>query len=182
VGAERTAIAWHASRAAGAPWDGRLVDGVQLPAEGRDFFTWDNVLEQQPNRGWRRWGTDRLVSLLLDVLARYRAGHPGVPRVGIGDLSRPHGGFFGAVYGGLGHMSHQNGLDADVLYPRADGRERRAYAPRLVDRALAQDLVDAFVAAGARQVYVGLNVGLRGPGGVVSPLVHHDDHLHVRIG
>jgi murein endopeptidase len=103
------------------------------------------------------------------------------PRVGIADLSRPHGGTFGARFGGLGHASHQNGLDADVLYPRTDRRELRAYAPRLVDRALAQDLVDRFVAAGARYVFVGPRFGLRGRRGVVQQLVHHDDHLHVRI-
>jgi murein endopeptidase len=79
-------------------------------------------------------------------------------------------------------MSHQNGLDADVYYPRVDGLERRAYAPALVDRALAQQLVDRFVAAGARTVYVGPSLQLKGPRKVVVPLVHHDDHLHVRLG
>jgi murein endopeptidase len=99
----------------------------------------------------------------------------------VSDLSRPHGGGFGRRYGGLGHASHQNGLDADVLYPRRDGLERRAYAPHLVDRRLAQDLVDRFVKAGARYVFVGPRVGLRGRRGVVMRLVHHDDHLHVRL-
>ena len=68
----------------------------------------------------------------------YRAAHPSAPRVGVADLSRPHGGRFGRNFGGLGHASHQNGLDVDILYPRLDGLERRAWAPRLVDeRALA---------------------------------------------
>jgi murein endopeptidase len=154
---------------------------VLLPTEGADFWTWDPVRKARPNRQWRRWGTDRLVSFLLDVIATYRARQPDAPRVGIGDLSRPRGGFFGAIYGGLGHMSHQNGLDVDVYYPRRDRRERRPYAPELVDRALAQDLVDAFVAAGARKIYVGPNLPLGGPAKIVEPLVHHDDHLHVRI-
>jgi hypothetical protein len=30
-------------------------------------------------------------------------------------------------------------------------------------------------------IYVGPNTGLRGPPGVVQPLVNHDNHLHVRI-
>mgnify|MGYP001029202985 CR=1 FL=1 len=67
-------------------------------------------------------------------------------RVGIGDLSRPTGGSFGARFGGLGHLSHQNGLDVDVYYPRLE----RAMAPpdgvAQVDRGLAQDLVNRFVA------------------------------------
>jgi hypothetical protein len=50
-----------------------------------------------------------------------------------------------------------------------------------VDRVLAQDLVDRFVAAGAQYVFVGYRVGLRGPRRVVQAIPHHDDHLHVRL-
>jgi murein endopeptidase len=176
-----TQIAWRESTASGLWWAGRLRSGVQLPAESYDWFTWDPVLKRSPNRGWRRWGTDRLVRTVVDVLTEYRLANPFAPRVGIGDLSRPHGGDFGARFGGLGHASHQNGLDVDVYYPRLDGRERRAFTPAQVDRVLAQELVDRFVAAGARTVYTGPSLGLRGPRRVVVPLVHHDDHLHVRL-
>ena len=72
---------------------------------------------------------------LLDVIEQYRLENALAPRVGIGDLSRRHGGDFGVRFGGLGHGSHQNGLDADVYYPRVDGLERRAYRPSQVDRA-----------------------------------------------
>jgi murein endopeptidase len=174
-------IEWRESRAIGKPYAGRLVDGVQLPAEGRDFWTYDWGLRASPNRPWRRWGTDRLVETLLAVIGEHRAANPGAPRVGIADLSRPQGGRFGRNFGGLGHASHQNGLDVDVLYPRRDGLERRPWAPRLVDEALAQDLVDRFVAAGATKVFTGWSLDLRGPRKVVAKLVHHDDHLHVRI-
>jgi murein endopeptidase len=167
--------------ALGHPWDGRLEHGVQLPAAGADFVTWDPVLHRSPNREWRRWGTAELVAVLERVTREFRAAHPGVLPVLIGDLSRPHGGSFGRVYGGLGHASHQNGLDADVYYPREDGLERRAYTPSQVDRALAQDLVDRFVAAGARTIYVGPSLRLEGPRKVVEPLAHHDDHMHVRL-
>ena len=47
----------------------------------------------------------------------------------VGDLSRPRGGEFGRRFGALGHSSHQNGLDADVYYPR---RDRRPAPPRTV--------------------------------------------------
>ena len=174
-------IAWRHSTAEGLWWAGRLRQGVQLPAEGSDWFTWDPVRKQRPNRGWRRWGTDRLLRTVLAVIAEYRLAHPEAPRVGIGDLSRRHGGSFGVQYGGLGHMSHQNGLDADVYYPRKDGMERRAYKPSQVDRALAQDLVDRFTAAGARTIYVGPALRLHGKRGVVEPRIYHDDHLHVRL-
>jgi murein endopeptidase len=118
---------------------------------------------------------------VLDVLAEYRGADPDAPRVGVADLSRRHGGRFGRNFGGLGHSSHQNGLDVDILYPREDGRELRAWAPRLVDEVRAQDLVDRFVAAGATQIYTGWSLDLRGPRRIVTRLTHHDDHLHVRI-
>jgi len=180
-GSSELTIAWRDSTPVGLWWAGRLRRGVQLPAEGIDWFTWDPVLKRSPNREWRRWGTDRLVHTILDVLAAYRLANPFAPRVGIGDLSRRHGGDFGARFGGLGHASHQNGLDVDVYYPRTDGLERRAYLPSQVDRALSQQLVDRFVAAGARTVYTGPSLRLHGPRKVVAALVHHDDHLHVRL-
>ncbi len=174
-------IQWRVSRSVGLPYDGRLANGVRLPPEGRLFFTWDPVRKRRPNRSWRRFGSDRLVRLTLNVLAGYRRAHPRAPRVGIGDLSRPQGGDFGARFGGLGHASHQNGLDIDVYYPRRDGRERAPAAVRQIHRLLAQDLVDRFLAAGARLVFVGPNTGLTGPRRRVYALVHHDNHLHVRI-
>ena len=175
------AIAQRHSIPVGLWWAGKLRRGVQLPAEGPDWFTWDPVLRRSPDRGWRRWGTDRLVRTLLGVIEQYRLENALAPRVGIGDLSRTHGGDFGARFGGLGHASHQNGLDADVYYPRNDGLERRALRPSQVDQLLAQDLLDRFVAAGARVVYVGPSLDLGGPRKVVVPLVHHDDHMHVRL-
>jgi murein endopeptidase len=169
------------SRAVGKPWDGRLVHGVQLPASGPGFLSYDDLLDRLPDRGWRRWGTDELVGMLEQVAAGYASAHPSASPVLIADLSRPHGGPFGKRYGGLGHASHQNGLDADVYYPRKDRRLTKARRPAQVNRRLAQDLVDRLVAAGAEKVFVGPHLRLRGARGVVSKLVYHDDHLHVRI-
>jgi murein endopeptidase len=174
-------IRWRRSRALGLPFAGRLVRGVRLPSEGRDFFTWDPIRKRSPNRAWRRHGTDRLVRLVLRVLREHRRANPGAPRVGVGDLSRPRGGDFGRRFGGIGHASHQNGLDVDLYYPRRDRRERRPKHVSHIDRRLAQDLVDRFVRAGAVYVFVGPATGLREPRAVVQPLVNHDDHLHARI-
>ena len=118
------------SIAAGVPWHGRLEHGVQLPEAGTDFITWDPILRISPNRDWRRWGTDALIVLLDRVTREFREAHPDVPPILIADLSRPQGGPFGPRYGGLGHGSHQNGLDADVMYPRRDGRRWRPGARR----------------------------------------------------
>jgi murein endopeptidase len=178
---EWPAIQWRQSRALGLPDAGRLVRGVQLPAERETFFTWDPLRHTSPNRGWRRYGTDRLVRVVLHVLREYAQAHPLAPRVGVGDLSRPHGGDFGPRFGLPGHVSHENGLDVDVYYPRLDGLERAPKRPSQIDRRRAQTLVDLFVRAGADVVFVGPNTGLRGRSGVVQELAHHDNHLHVRL-
>ncbi|MEX1141387.1 MAG: penicillin-insensitive murein endopeptidase [Thermoleophilaceae bacterium] len=174
-------VRWRSSRALGEPFAGRLLHGVRLPYAGRDFVTWDPIHRTTPNRHWRRWGTRRLLRVILRVAREHRAANPDAPRLTIGDLSRPRGGDFGPRFGGLGHASHQNGLDVDIYYPRLD---RREIAPRRVDRidlALAQDLVTRFVRAGARYVFVGPATPLTGPPRRVQTLVHHDDHMHVRL-
>jgi murein endopeptidase len=174
-------IRWRSSRALASPSSGRLVAGVRLPAEGEHFFTWDPKNHRSPSPSWRRYGTDGLVRITLRVIAGYANAHRNAPRVGIGDLSRPYGGDFGPRFGGPGHVSHQNGLDVDVYYPRKDGRERPPKGASQVNRPLAQDLVDRFVAAGAERIFVGPHVDLTGPPRVVQVLAHHDNHLHVRI-
>jgi murein endopeptidase len=186
----QASIAWRESRALGSTGAGRLERGVRLPREGIHFFTWDPVRWQAPNRPARRHGTDRLVRTLLRVAKAYAAAYPRAPRLAVGDLSRPNGGSFDARFGGLGefgrpgrrgHVSHQNGLDVDVYYPRRDGRERAPDRLSDIDLELAQDLVDRFVAAGAEFVFVGPRTGLTGPAGIVQPLERHDDHMHVRL-
>jgi murein endopeptidase len=175
-------VRWRDSVAVGSPEAGRLERGVRLPAAGPAHFTWDPVLKRRPNRDWRRWGTDDLVRTTLRVLREFERRHPRAPPVGVGDLSLPRGGPFGPdVGGGIGHATHQNGLDVDVYYPRRDRRLRPPRGPAQVDLALAQELVDLFVAAGAQTIYVGPSLPLRGPAAVVTPLVNHDNHLHVRI-
>jgi murein endopeptidase len=174
-------IAWHHSTAIGSPAAGRLEGGVRLPASGPSFFTWDPVKRRSPNRAWRRWGTGRLVRVVLKVAREYRAAHPRAARMAVGDLSRPHGGDFGPRFGYIGHASHQNGLDVDVYYPRADGRERAPRYASQIDRELSQELVDRFVEEGAVAVFVGPNTDLTGPPGTVMALANHDNHLHVRI-
>ncbi|MGH2980927.1 MAG: penicillin-insensitive murein endopeptidase, partial [Solirubrobacterales bacterium] len=179
--AEAPRIAWRRSIAVGTVSSGRLVRGVKLPASGRHHFTWDPILERSPDRRWRRWGTDFVLRKLLKVIREFRRSNAEAPRVTVGDLSRPRGGDFGPRFGLPGHMSHQNGLDVDVYYPRLDRAELWPEHPRQIDRPLAQDLVDRFVAAGAEYVFVGPATGLHGPPGIVQALTNHDDHMHVRF-
>jgi murein endopeptidase len=175
------ALHWHRSRSIGLPYAGRLVHGVQLPARGFGFVTWDPALRREPSRAWRRWGSDRLVEIVLNVMRRYHRAHPASPPVLIGDLSRPHGGEFGRRFGALGHASHQNGLDVDVYYPRRDHALRPPTSPEQLDRRRSQELLDRFLRAGATRIFVGPNTHLRGPRRIVSVLQYHDNHMHVRI-
>ena len=110
------------------------------------------------------------------MIDAYRLAHPDAPRVVVGDISLKGGGPMTDE-----HVSHQNGLDVDVYYPRADGTLRAPTSPDQIDRALSQDLVDRFVAAGAQMIFVGFSTGLHGPSGVVIPYPNHDNHMHVRF-
>jgi len=171
------------SRAVGRPNGGRLLNGAMLPDEGRDFLSWDPILNRLPNRRWRRFATQGLLDVLRRALRDYRRANPEAPRVLIGDLSLPRGGPFGREYGGLGHASHQNGLDVDLLYPRRDGRLGKPWKVSEVHRRLAQELVDAFVAQPeVRFAFVGLDVGVEGPPRIVQQVPLHNDHVHIRIG
>jgi murein endopeptidase len=182
VPCQTASIGWRDSLPRGKPFrKGRLVRGVQLPAEGDFFFTWDFPLALAPNLGWRRWGADGTIRTVLTVLCEFRLAHPDAPRVGVADIARTRGGEFGPRFGGEGHASHQNGLDADILYPRLDRLEEAATHPVQVDQVLGQELVDRFVAVGAKFVFVGPHLRLSGPKPVVHALAGHDDHLHVRF-
>ncbi len=173
-------VPWRISTSTGRPVRGRLENGILLPPEGAAYGTWDPGLKSSPSREFRRWGSDRLLRATLCVLKEDRTEHPNEPRVLIGDIALEGGGDFGPEYGGLGHASHQNGLDVDVYYPRNDGLEMASYDVSQMNRVRSQDLVNRFVAAGAEKIFVGPHTGLIGPPGIVQVIAHHDDHLHVR--
>ena len=169
-------IAWHHGVSTGLPWAGSLADGTQLPLEGPDWVTWNPVTDSSPNAPKRLYGTEHTIRAIVSVAAAYRAAHPDAPRLVIGDISREGGGPMTDE-----HVSHQNGLDVDIYFPRLDHKLDAPVARDQIDRRLSQDLVDRFVAAGARMIFVGYGTGLRGPSGVVIPYAGHDYHMHVRF-
>jgi len=168
-------IVWRRARSHGLPYAGSLSSGTQLPVEGRDWVTWNPVGDRVPNAPHRLYGHERTIRRVIAVLAAFRAANPDAPRVVVGDLSFRGGGPMEQ------HVSHQNGLDVDVYYPRLDGLLRAPRSRHQVDGRLAQELVDRFVAAGARFVFVGYSTGLRGSSKVVVPYPNHEDHMHVRF-
>jgi hypothetical protein len=172
---ELATIRWHRATSVGLPFGGRLEHGTQLPVEGTDWVTWNPVTDRSPNLPERLYGNERTIRTVVSVIAAYRAAHPRAPRVVVGDISRRGGGVMDE------HVSHQNGLDVDVYYPRRDGHLSAPIATSQIDHALAQDLLDRFVAAGAQVVFVGFSAGLSGQSGVVVPYPNHENHMHVRF-
>jgi hypothetical protein len=169
------AVEWHTATSVGLWYAGHLVDGTQLPVEGLDWVTWNPNTDSTPNLPQRLYGNERTIRAILSVLSRYREAHPNAPQVVVGDISLRGGGRMDQ------HVSHQNGLDVDIYYPRLDRRLGAPISTRQVDRYLAQQLLDGFLAAGAKVVFVGYSTGLRGPSGVVVPYPNHENHMHVRF-
>ena len=111
---ELATVQWHRATSVGLPYSGRLVDGTQLPVEGPDWVTWNPVTDSAPNLPDRLYGNEHTIRTIISVIAAYRAAHPHAPRVVVGDISFRDGGRMDE------HVSHQNGLDVDVYYPRLD--------------------------------------------------------------
>jgi len=168
-------IHWHRATSHGLPYAGSLTAGTQLPVEGADWVTWNPIEDSVPNLPHRLYGNEHTIRAIVSVVAAYRAANPDAPRVVVGDISFRGGGPMEQ------HRSHQNGLDVDVYYPRLDRWLRAPRTTDQVDRGLAQDLLDRFVAAGAEKVFVGYSTGLHGPIGVVVPYPNHENHMHVRF-
>jgi murein endopeptidase len=168
-------IAWHHAWSLGLPYGGSLVNGTQLPVKGPDWVTWNPITDSRPNLPYRVYGNEHTIRTIVSVTHAYRAAHPHAPRVVIGDISREGGGRMDD------HLSHQNGLDVDVYFPRHDRTLRAPTATAQIDHPLAQDLLDRFVAAGAQKIFVGSSSGFHGPADVVMPWPGHDYHMHVRF-
>jgi hypothetical protein len=168
-------IEWRNATSRGVWWSGSLIDGTQLPVEGPDWVTWNPITDTVPNAPRRLYGNERTIRTIVGVIEAYRAANARAPRVVVGDISLEGGGPMDA------HVSHQNGLDVDIYYPRLDRALRAPRSSSAVDRRLAQDLLDRFIAAGAGKVFVGFSTGLHGPATVVIPYPNHENHMHVRF-
>jgi hypothetical protein len=172
---EAPRIAWHTATSIGLPYAGHLENGTQLPVEGLDWVTWNPNTDSRPNLPGRLYGHEHTIRTIIKVLARYRRAHPSAPRVVVGDISLHSGGVMDQ------HVSHENGLDVDVYYPRRDRWLQAPTSTAQIDRRLSQDLLDGFVAAGASKIFVGYATDLGGPRDIVTPYPNHENHMHVRF-
>ncbi|HVV88506.1 MAG TPA: penicillin-insensitive murein endopeptidase, partial [Kofleriaceae bacterium] len=183
----------------GKPWRGRLRGGVRLPP-GKGYFI---------RRPLRSWGTPETVAAVTDVLRSFRATHPELHTLAIGDLSQ-HGG--GRI---TEHRSHQSGRDVDIglCYTKVPAGYPEHFAVATadnLDRAATWDLLTSFAkraddpdgvevifldfhlqgllyewakAKGVDERYLDRLFQYPEPGGtgLVRHVAHHDDHMHVRF-
>jgi len=177
----------------GRPSDGRLVNGVQIPASA-DYD------RRYPGSAW---GTSFAVRHLVDILHRWReeSDYDGLLRLGA--MSRQRGRRI------TGHRSHQSGRDLDIRLPlRAGLPDKTTPTPRRVDWAAVHALVQAFAASGAvTQIFLDYQLqkrlykvareagadrrtlrrliqfprGSAATRGLVRHSPGHDIHLHVRF-
>ena len=165
----------------GAPHDGRLERGVQLPSSELYDVAYGPVA----------YGSAHTIALIVRALGQFRhdTRYPG--RVVIGAISKLEGGPFEP------HRSHQSGRDVDVHLPHRNGRSKVESA-RDVDWVATWALIRAFVATQQVEVVFldqELHAFLRNAGeatgaspkqvqAIMKHVAHvpgHRKHLHVRI-
>jgi hypothetical protein len=139
---------------------------VPLPASGPGFYSYT-----APEK---RFGLAETIRALQAIGAAWAKAHPSGPRIAIGDISRQGGGQFPP------HSSHRNGRDVDLRPVRGDGKEAPVnYKDPNYSRALTQELVNLIRVNGVLVVELAFFNDPQVTG--VKPLVHHEDHLHVRF-
>ncbi len=163
------------SRPVGPPNNGRIEGALNLPDSGsgyRHYLGTDRVDTDD-------WGTLTILGC-VEAVGREMA-RQGVD-IGVGDLSLREGGAFPP------HVSHQNGLDADLRYVRRDRQHRPLdlrFQPDEYDLEATQAVFETFFRLCDVQV---IFVDIDRIGFVVSGqedrLVHvsgHANHYHVRV-
>jgi hypothetical protein len=55
-------IEWHHATSVGLPYEGRLIDGTQLPVEGPNWVTWNPVTDSVPNAPHRLYGNEHTIA------------------------------------------------------------------------------------------------------------------------
>ena len=121
-----------------------------FPSRAPTGSTWNPNTDSVPNLPHRLYGNERTIRTIVSVDRRLPRRAPDAPRVVVGDISLRGGGRMDQ------HVSHQNGLDVDVVLPAARPAPERPDRDQPDRPRLAQDLLDRFVAAGAQIVFVGV--------------------------
>lgn len=96
------------NEAVGSYTNGSLIDGDCLPQEGEGYMQ----LYRETNH---IWATSPMLTMLTKTAAEIDQRFPGKDRLQIEEMSAKNGGEVD------GHGSHENGLDVDLQYYKADG-------------------------------------------------------------
>ncbi len=107
---------------------GRLEYATTLPLDGPGFTRRDRSSSHPA------YGTDLMVSLIKEAAKVTEATYPGRPPISVGHLSAKTGRKLG------GHASHQNGLDADIAFPKKTSKDRSFWVPINRDSTLSSEM------------------------------------------
>ena len=175
-------IRWRRSSRVGRTDAGRLVRGVQLPSEGEHFFTWDPIRRTTPNRRWRRYGTDRLVRVLLRVVGEFQGGPSGRAARGGRRPHRARGAATSARASGSPATRHTRTVSMSTSTTRAatgvsaerpTWRRSTARSPRISSTASCAPARDSRSWAPSSACAVTARI--------VQAIPNHNDHVHVRL-
>lgn len=185
----------------GAPNDGKLQDGVQIPESPLYVRRYPNIM----------WGSSHMIETLVNAIARFRQDLTFDHELVLADVSRRRGGKFKP------HKSHQAGRDIDIWMPTLKGvykqkylgNETRDRKPRpneidwyatwglvralfetgevikiFLDYSLQEKLYKAAEEMGASEEELAKIQWPRGPGAGGAIIAHsagHVGHIHVRF-
>lgn len=147
-----------------ATWDALIGHFVTLPQSGPGYYTCFDAAST--------WGTSNTIASVKQVAQQWRDQGFTV-RLGINDISEPHGGYFPP------HDGHRNGTAVDFRLMRNDGQEAavQSYWDGSYSQQLTQHLVDMLWATGEVEFILFNDPNVSG----VEPWAGHDDHLHVQF-
>lgn len=103
------AISWAESRSVGSPHKGHLLNGFELPLEGKHHAFFAPVEKRKSN-----YATLELAALIGRAARVVAAAMPGGHPLMLGDCSLNGGGAIKR------HASHRSGRDVDILFFRTD--------------------------------------------------------------
>lgn len=111
-----------ASEPVGSHTNGTLIDAECIPESGEGFMSLYRDVD-------RIWGTTEMIDMLERTASDMSRRYPGRDRLQIEEMSAKNGGDID------GHGSHENGLDADIGYFKANGIEHdgNGWAPSMVE-------------------------------------------------
>lgn len=107
----------QSARPIGSPNAGTLVNGECLPQDGEGYMQLFRDMD-------RIWGTNTMITMIQRAASDVSRKYPGKDRLQVEDISAKEGGDID------GHSSHENGLDVDLGYYKANGIEHDPIAKK----------------------------------------------------